>query len=87
MPAERKAYWRRVHARALREALQATGLDSAERAVIRIIATIVGVILLWLAGDIERHLWLRILGTTAILLIFPVVYLRKLGATPGKMGG
>jgi hypothetical protein len=41
--------------------------------------------LLWLAGDIERHLWLRIVGTAAILLVLPAVYVWKLVATPPKM--
>jgi len=82
-----RAYWRRVSQLALQDTLRALSLDSTERAVLRVIGTVVGVAVVWWAtkGGTTGDLAVRIAGTVAILTLFPAVYLWKFFATPAKI--
>src|SRR5579864_7467061 len=81
------AYWRRVSRQALRESLHALSLDSAERAVLRIIGAVIGVAVVWWStkGGTAGDLIVRITGTVAVIAIFPLVYLWKFAAIPPKI--
>jgi hypothetical protein len=82
-----RAYWRRVHHHAWEEVLHALSLDTLDRAVFRIVGSVIGVALVWLAtkNGTKADLEFRILGTTAILALFPVVYAWKFVVAPAKI--
>jgi hypothetical protein len=74
--------WKLRHADALREARQICRLDSGPHAMITIIVTILAVTFVWLASG-PNEAWSEVIvktgATAALLLIFPIVYLWKLG--------
>jgi hypothetical protein len=81
-------YWRLVSRKALESTLAALGLDSAERVMLRIVASVIGVALVWGivgATDAKRGFVSAAIAALAILLIFPIVFLIKLVTTPAKL--
>jgi hypothetical protein len=67
--------------------LRALGLESPERAVLRIITAIFGVAAVWYFTEdhTTANLILRIVSTTAVLALFPVVYWYKMVSVPAKL--
>jgi hypothetical protein len=80
-------YWKRVRREARQDALRALGLESPERAVIRIVAAVVGIAFVWWAtkGGSTADLIFRAIGAAAILALFPIIYIWKLVSVPSKM--
>ena len=83
-----KAYWRRAARVALKDALRALSLDFIERAVLRIVGAVIGVILVWWGtkGGTANELIFRTIGTVAILGFFPGVLSMEARCCPSKDG-
>jgi len=81
-------YWGRVRKRAWADTLRALGLDTTERAVLRILVAIVGVVAMWIAlgfTDTGPSMIGRLLAALAVLLILPAVFVWKFIAAPSKL--
>lgn len=83
-----RAYWKRVHQRAVKEARIALWLESRERVVIIFVLSVVVIALLWLLAGQQAAIdetIVKIAGTSALLLFFPIVYCWKFICAPAKM--
>jgi hypothetical protein len=81
------AYWRAVHHRAVKAARDALPLESTERVVIAFVVCLAYLAFVWVV--INDQLWAEIifkfLGSAAIILIFPLVYVWKFFHAPAQM--
>jgi hypothetical protein len=82
-----RQYWMRICREAWREALRALALDSPERALLRITAAVIGVAVVWWAtnGATTSDLVFRVIGSVAVLALFPVVFFWKCLAVSAGM--
>ncbi len=81
-------YWGRVGKLAWADTLRALSLDTTERVVLRVLAALVSVAVVWIAlgfTDAARSIVVRVLAASSIFLILPAVFVWKFIAAPSKL--